>query len=131
MPANSTSVHEEGILVRCPADSSVAVACLNPNFATNWLLSPGRPATRTKTLRTCQPRLAASERGIQELHAMIAEFGLETVHAYMGHVQRHAEEQVRHLLTRLHSGTAEVELDDGAVIRVKIDVDRKAPFGSH
>ena len=124
MPANSTSVHEEGILF----DALQILGggrLLEPELRHELAAEPWPARNPDQNLADLSAQLAASERGIQELHAMIAEFGLETVHAYMGHVQRHAEEQVRHLLTRLHSGTAEVELDDGAVIRVKIDVDRK------
>ncbi len=124
MPANSTSVHEEGILF----DALQILGggrLLEPELRHELAAEPCPARNPDQNLADLSAQLAASERGIQELHAMIAEFGLETVHAYMGHVQRHAEEQVRHLLTRLHSGTAEVELDDGAVIRVKIDVDRK------
>ena len=123
MPATSTSVHEEGILF--DALPILSQGRLLEDELRRHLGSGRWPARNPdQNLADVSAQLAAGERGIQELHAMIEEFGLGTVHAYMEHVQRHAEEQVRHLLTRLQPGSAEVELDDGAVIRVQITVDR-------
>ena len=45
--------------------------------------------------------VAANAKGVQELRKMIAHFGLETVEAYMGHVQDNAAESVRRVLDRL------------------------------
>ena len=123
MPATSTSVHEEGILF--DALPILSQGRLLEDELRRHLASGRWPARNPdQNLADVSAQLAAGERGIQELHAMIEEFGLGTVHAYMEHVQRHAEEQVRYLLTRLQPGSAEVELDDGAVIRVRITVDR-------
>ena len=54
---------------------------------------------------------------------MVREFGREVVSAYMGHVQDNAEEAVRRAIAALKPGTFAYEMDDGAVIRVRIDVD--------
>jgi 5-oxoprolinase (ATP-hydrolysing) len=37
-------------------------------------------------------QIAANEKGVQELRKMVAQFGLDTVQAYMRHVQDNAEE---------------------------------------
>jgi 5-oxoprolinase (ATP-hydrolysing) len=46
------------------------------------------------------------------------------VQAYMQHVQDNAEEAVRRVITQLKDGNFEVLLDNGAIIRVAIRVDR-------
>ena len=71
-------------------------------------------------------QIAANEKGVAELGKMVAQFGLETVEAYMGHVQDNAAESVRRLLDRLEDGAFEVETDQGATIKVRITIDREA-----
>ncbi|WP_048648120.1 hydantoinase B/oxoprolinase family protein [Nitratireductor soli] len=70
-------------------------------------------------------QIAANEKGVAELRKMIAQFGLEVVEAYMGHVQDNAAESVRRVLERLpDTSQYEYPTDSGQVIRVKITVDR-------
>ncbi len=124
MPANSHDVHEEGVLFD------------------NWLLaSDGRfreeetrrqlteapypsraPDTNLGDLRA---QVAANARGVEELGKMIDHFGLDVVLAYMGHVQDNAEESVRRVIDALDDGAYEYETDSGAVIAVRVTVDRQ------
>ncbi|MCC6247938.1 MAG: hydantoinase B/oxoprolinase family protein, partial [Rubrivivax sp.] len=67
-------------------------------------------------------QIAANEKGVQELRAMVAQFGRDTVAAYMKHVQDNAEESVRRVITALKNGRFELELDNGARIVVKVTV---------
>jgi 5-oxoprolinase (ATP-hydrolysing) len=53
---------------------------------------------------------------------MVGHFGLEVVKAYMRHVQDNAEESVRRVIGVLHDGTFAYEMDNGAVIRVKVTI---------
>ena len=57
---------------------------------------------------------------------MVEAFSLATVVAYMGHVQDNAAESVRRVIDRLKDSEFAVETDQGAVIKVKITVDRAA-----
>ncbi|MBO6902432.1 MAG: hydantoinase B/oxoprolinase family protein [Rhizobiaceae bacterium] len=71
-------------------------------------------------------QIAANEKGVAELRKMVAQFGLDVVEAYMGHVQDNAAESVRRVLERLpDSSEYEYPTDTGQVIRVKITVDRE------
>ncbi len=70
-------------------------------------------------------QIAANEKGVQELHKMVAQFGLPVVHAYMGHVQDNADESVRRVIEVLHDCEFSYEADHGNVIKVKITVDKK------
>nr|WP_037036139.1 hydantoinase B/oxoprolinase family protein [Pseudovibrio sp. JE062] len=69
-------------------------------------------------------QIAANEKGVQELRKMTDHFGLETVQAYMGHVQDNAEESVRRVIEALADSTYEYPTDQGSTIKVKITVDK-------
>lgn len=70
-------------------------------------------------------QIAANEKGVHEMRKMVAQFGWEVVSAYMGHVQDNAEESVRRVLERLNDAEIAYPTDQGAVIKVKITVDRE------
>jgi 5-oxoprolinase (ATP-hydrolysing) len=70
-------------------------------------------------------QIAACEKGAREMRKMVAEFGLNVVHAYMKHVQDNADESVRRVIGRLHDSAFSYEADQGNVISVKITVDKK------
>jgi len=70
-------------------------------------------------------QIAANEKGIQELHKMVNQFGLDVVNAYMGHVQDNAEENVRRVIDVLKDSEWETHTDQGAVIKLKISVDKE------
>ncbi len=70
-------------------------------------------------------QIAANEKGAQELRKMTAQFTLPVVEAYMRHVQDNAAESVRRVIDRLHDSAFASETDQGAVIRVKITVDKE------
>jgi 5-oxoprolinase (ATP-hydrolysing) len=69
-------------------------------------------------------QIAANEKGAQELRRMVEQFSLATVEAYMGHVQDNAAESVRRVIDRLKDSEFSCEMDQGAIIKVKISVDR-------
>ena len=70
-------------------------------------------------------QIAANEKGAHELAKMVEHFSLATVTAYMGHVQDNAAESVRRVLGALKDSEFGVTTDQGAVIRVRITVDRE------
>lgn len=124
MPANSRTIDEEGILFD------------------NWLLAEnGRfreaetlalltqapyPSRNPKTnLADLRAQIAANQKGVDEVARMIDNFGLDVVQAYMKHVQDNAEEAVRRVIDALEEGRFTYETDSGAVIRVRVSVDRE------
>jgi 5-oxoprolinase (ATP-hydrolysing) len=90
------------------------------------LLGSGRYPARNpdQNVADLAAQVAANEKGVQELHRMVGEFGLANVKAYMGHVKANAAEQVRRVIERLSDGHFAYEMDDGAKIAVTISVDR-------
>jgi len=70
-------------------------------------------------------QLAANEKGVQELQKMVAQFGLDTVLAYMTHVQNNAEESVRRVIDVLRDGEFTYPMDNGQHVKVKISIDHE------
>jgi 5-oxoprolinase (ATP-hydrolysing) len=123
MPALSRNVHEEGVLF----DNWLLVSDGRLREAeTLRLLSQAQyPSRNPQTnLADFRAQIAANEKGVEELRRMIDHFGLDVVHAYMGHVQDNAEEAVRRVIDSLSDGFCDYEMDNGAHICVRVTVDR-------
>jgi 5-oxoprolinase (ATP-hydrolysing) len=123
MPPNSVSIDQEGILI----DNFQLVAAGRFREAELLeLLTSGAYPVRNpmQNLADLKAQVAANAKGVQELHAMVRHFGLETVQAYMQHVQDNAEASVRRVIDALHDGTFTYQMDDGCQIQVQIAIDR-------
>ncbi|MFW6357851.1 MAG: hydantoinase B/oxoprolinase family protein [Chroococcales cyanobacterium] len=121
MPPHSTSVEEEGILL----DNFKLIE--SGNFRETELLeiltNAKYPVRNPKqNIADLQAQIAANEKGVQELQNMVQQFGLETVQAYMSHVQDNAEESVRRAINSLKDGSFTCELDSGDKIDVAISI---------
>ena len=122
MPPFSRTIAEEGVLF----DNFLLVreGRLREPELLAQLQSGAWPARNPQqTIADLRAQIAANQKGVEELMAMVAQFGRETVAAYMQHVQDNAEESVRRVITALKDGHFELALDNGAVIRVKVAVD--------
>ncbi|MFE1290779.1 hydantoinase B/oxoprolinase family protein [Streptomyces sp. NPDC058751] len=125
MPANSRAIDEEGILF----DNWLLAE--NGRFRETetraLLTAPPYPSRNPKTnLADLRAQIAANRKGVDEVGRMIEDFGLDVVQAYMKHVQDNAEEAVRRVIDTLEDGECAYETDSGAVIRVRVRVDREA-----
>ncbi|MBX7248258.1 MAG: hydantoinase B/oxoprolinase family protein [Caulobacteraceae bacterium] len=125
MPPASRTVMEEGVLID---DFLLIDEGRLREAATRALLASGDWPARNpdQNLADLKAQAAACTRGAEELARMVAEFGRDVVEAYMAHVQANAEEQVRRVIGQLKDGDFSVELDNGAVVRAAIRVDREA-----
>jgi 5-oxoprolinase (ATP-hydrolysing) len=125
MPANSRTIEEEGVLLD------------------NWLLAENGRFREQETLRLLteapypsrnpqtnladlRAQIAANNKGVDEVGRMIENFGLDVVQAYMRHVQDNAEEAVRRVIDALDDGEYAYETDSGAVIHVRVRVNRES-----
>ena len=125
MPPNSTSIAEEGVLIENMA--LVEHSQFREKAMREKLGSGPFPARNPdQNIADLQAQLAANAKGVAELTAMVDRYGIETVRAYMGHVQANAEESVRRVLARLSDSAFAVTMDDGAVIRVAVTIDKAA-----
>jgi 5-oxoprolinase (ATP-hydrolysing) len=122
MPPFSTTIDEEGVLFDnflLVRDGALREAELRAQLASGEF--PAR--NPDQTIADLRAQIAANEKGAQELRAMVAQYGRDTVAAYMRHVQDNAEASVRRVITALRDGDFELALDNGAVIRVGVKVD--------
>ena len=125
MPPSSRTVEDEGVLID---DFLLIGAGRLRDAETRALFASGRYPSRNvgQNMADLKAQIASCARGADELTRMVAEFGREVVTAYMGHIQDNAEEAVRRAIAALKPGVFELEMDDGAVIKVRIDVDTAA-----
>jgi 5-oxoprolinase (ATP-hydrolysing) len=125
MPPDSRTVEEEGVLL----DNVLLVdAGRFLEDEVRATLSAGRWPARNpdQNLADLKAQVAACAKGADELRRMVADFGRPVVDAYMAHVQDNAEESVRRVIDRLADGEFAYEMDNGAVVRVAVRVDRAA-----
>lgn len=123
MPPMSKHLEEEGVLIDCFHLLDQGTFRLE---AMEALLTGARYPVRNlkQTVADLQAQVAANEKGVAELKHMVTQFTLPVVEAYMGHVQRNAEEQVRRVIDRLENGQFHWPLDNGAAIKVSVTVDK-------
>ncbi|TQJ86657.1 hydantoinase B/oxoprolinase family protein [Streptomyces sp. SLBN-31] len=124
MPADSRTIEEEGVLFD---NWLLAEAGRFRDEETRRLLTEAPyPSRNPKTnLADLRAQIAANRKGVDEVARMIEDFGLDVVQAYMRHVQDNAEEAVRRVIDALDDGEYAYETDAGAVIRVRVRVDRE------
>jgi 5-oxoprolinase (ATP-hydrolysing) len=125
MPPDSTHIDDEGVLIdNFPLVTEGKLREREVHALLTGARYPARdPGQNIADLRAM---VAANQRGVAELGRAVAHYGLTTVQAYMRHVQDNAEESVRRVIDVLKDGRYAYEMDNGAVIRVKIEIDRAA-----
>ena len=125
MPPHSRTLDEEGVLID---NFQLVDRGEFRDRALRALLTGGAYPVRnvTQNIADLQAQIAANEKGVAEIDRMIETFGLDVVHAYMGHVQDNAEEQVRRVLDVLRDGAFTYPMDNGAQVSVRIEIDKTA-----
>src|SRR5690606_29504253 len=132
MPSNSTSIFQEGATFR-----SFKLVSEN-NFQEEKLIEllmqpgkfPGCSGTRalSDNLSDLKAQIAANQKGLNLVVELIDTYGLEVVLAYMQHIQKNAELEVRDLMKKVSSERNTNALssfdmmDDGTVISLEIRI---------
>ncbi len=125
MPPESRTIEDEGVLI----DNLLMVdeGAFREGAVRDALAAATHPARNPdRNLSDLRAQLAACTRGAELLQAAARDQGREVVAAYMDHVLGNAEESVRRLLDRLNDGSFAYEMDNGAVVKVAIRIDREA-----
>jgi 5-oxoprolinase (ATP-hydrolysing) len=125
MPANSSHIDEEGVLIR---GQRLVAGGRFDEAALRALLEGGRWPARNpaQNLADLRAQLAANRCGSSELQRMMDEFGAPVVHAYMAHIQQNAAGAVEEALATLADGSFRWGMDGGETVAVAIRVDRAA-----
>jgi 5-oxoprolinase (ATP-hydrolysing) len=127
MPPDSTVIEDEGVLITNFKLVDGANGLMRELEARALLAGARHPARNPdQNLADLRAQVAANQKGVDELHKMVAQFGLDVVQAYMGHVQDNAEEAVRRVIGSLRDGSYHLALDNGAHIDVAVTVDHAA-----
>jgi hypothetical protein len=136
MPPTSTTIFQEGAQVtsfEIVRAGSYDHEGLVKRFVDESASYPGSSETRCmKDVESDhQAQIAANNRGVQLLAALIEEYGLETVQHYVLHIRNTAESVVRSLLRiaaeRFGKSTLHAidYMDDGSPIELTITIDRE------
>jgi 5-oxoprolinase (ATP-hydrolysing) len=123
MSPRATMIEEEGVYID---NFKLVDAGVFREDALNQLLTGARYPVRNllNNVNDLKAQIAANEKGVRELRQMVEAFGLETVQAYMGHVQDNAAESVARVIEKLTDAEFTYPMDQGTAIKVKITVDR-------
>ncbi|MGZ5989690.1 MAG: hydantoinase B/oxoprolinase family protein, partial [Rhizomicrobium sp.] len=125
MPPFSKDISEEGALF--DGIRMVSGGRFDEDAVRTVLMRGEFPARNPdQNIADLKAQAAACAKGAEGLRHACGVYGLSVVNAYMRHVQDNAEESVRQVIGKLSDGAFEMPMDGGAVIRVKVDVDRAA-----
>jgi 5-oxoprolinase (ATP-hydrolysing) len=120
---DATRVDQEGVLIEC--FQMVDRGHLREEALWELLTGGEYPARNPKqNIADLKAQAAANEKGVQQLYAMVDQFGLDVVYAYMNHVQDNAAEAVRGAIDALKDSSFTLEMDGGRRIQVDIRCDR-------
>lgn len=123
MPPGSRTIDDEGILF--DNFQLVSAGIFDEQGLLEKLADNARPARNpAQNIADLKAQIAANEQGVQQLQKMIDHYSLQTVQAYMQHVQDNAEASVRQVIMSLQNGEFTLEMDNGAVIKVALRVNK-------
>ncbi len=125
MPPLSRTIDDEGVLL----DTVLLVddgRFLEADIRARLAQGPHPARNIDQNIGDLMAQVAACQRGADALAQAARLHGRDTLLAYMGHVQDNAAEAVSRLIGRLQDGHFEAPMDEGAVIRVAVRVDRAA-----
>jgi 5-oxoprolinase (ATP-hydrolysing) len=121
MPPFSRAIDEEGVLI--PQTPIMREGEFLEGDIRALLARGPYPARNIdQNIADLKAQVAANETGRQDLMKMATAYGLDTLRAYMAHVQDNAAEEVRRVIDALSDGAWETPMDCGGVIRVAIRV---------
>ena len=117
-------ITEEGVLIEC--FHMVDAGSFRERALWELLTGAEYPARNpAQNIADLKAQAAANEKGAQQLLAMVNQYGLEVVQAYMRHVQENAAETVRGAIDALKDASLCLEMDSGRKVSVAIRRNQK------
>ncbi len=123
MPPNSTTIEEEGVLldnIKIVERGVFQEALVRSLFAAG----PWPSRNIDQNIADLIAQLGACETGASQLLKAVESYGEDVVLAYMQHVQDNAEVAVRQAIRSLRDASFSYEMDDGALLKVSLTIDR-------
>lgn len=134
MPPHSRELYQEGAAIE--SEKLVSEGKFNEKRITELLLEepaqyPGCSGTRclADNLNDLKAQIAANQKGINLISALIDDYGEDVVQFYMHSIQDNAEQSVRALLKQVSKRfegqdlSAIDHMDDGSPIKLKVSID--------
>ena len=121
MPSFSTSIDDEGLLLRnllFVRDGAIHLSNWQASFR-EMAIPPRNPQ---ELLADLQAQVAANQAGIEGLEQLVEREGEALVQQQMQGLQQHAAACVRRLISGLADTSHQLQLDDGAILAVRIGV---------
>lgn len=136
MPPTSVSIFEEGAEI--VSFKIVDGGVFDRNGLVEYMVEkpsqyPGSSGCRNirDVESDLKAQIAANHKGIQLIHAIVDDYGLETVQEYMYHIRSNAEKSVRNLLRDVakRAGSNVLSavdyLDDGSPIQLRVEINEE------
>ncbi|MFA6211118.1 MAG: hydantoinase B/oxoprolinase family protein [Candidatus Obscuribacterales bacterium] len=123
MPPMSTHIDEEGVLL----DNLLIVADgkFDETLFVEKLQSAIYPPRNIRqNINDIKAQIAANNKGIEALQAMVQKYGRKTVTNYMEYVRANAAAAISDLLADLNDGQATSTMDDGSEVVVTIRINK-------
>jgi 5-oxoprolinase (ATP-hydrolysing) len=123
MPANSTTIMEEGIVF--DNVKLVKAGRFQEGMVRDMLTNAQWPARNPdQNLADLKAQVAANTRGVTEVLKLVDDYGAGVVSRYMGYIQDNAEEAVRSVIATLEDGAITYTTDMGTTIQLVVTVDK-------
>ncbi|BBP45143.1 5-oxoprolinase [Thiosulfatimonas sediminis] len=122
MPANSTHIEQEGVLLDC-VPVLLQGQFQHANLQKTLLQTRFPVRNVTQNLYDLQAQIAANQTGMTQLQQLCEHVGSTTVKRYMNFVLAHSEKVVKALLPKLQSGKFCYLTDQGTQVCVQINID--------
>ena len=121
MPANSTNISQEGILI--PIQHLVKDKTFQTQTMRSLLSSSQYPARNIEqNISDLQAAVSANRVGVIALRKITERYGADVITAYMDFILENAERHVLNALKNHRSGRAALQHDNGSIITVNITI---------
>ena len=123
MPANSTRIEQEGVLLE--NIKIVSKGKFQEQLIRSRLLNHQHPSRNIdNNIADLRASVAANKKGSDQLLALASDYGLEQVRKYTEKLKEQGEKAIIHLIKSLDSGSYQKTLDSGEKIHARILVNK-------
>ncbi|MDD2794413.1 hydantoinase B/oxoprolinase family protein [Acidocella sp.] len=122
-PPFSKTLEEEGVVI--DNFHLISGGVFQENAFRALLAAARHPARNPdQNIADIKAQIAANATAANALTTIIARYGWDVVHAYMGHVMHNAEAAIRQVIAKLHDADFTYTMDSGAPLKLKITIER-------